>query len=156
MLSFEKKKLLYAYRENALNVERSTKSVYISVNNYTYYEYYTILSIYTKWNGLSQKTISRCCPFKDVHMCTLTCFQGTRGPCSDGDRCCVPSASPPSDPSSARTPRRRSSCDPRSLHDEFGSHNPSQKNVYFKIHHKFLPSCARSVLFWNLFKNNIL
>jgi hypothetical protein len=66
-----------------------------------------------------------------MSLCQLTCFLGTPGPCSDGDRCCVPSASPLSDPSSAHTPRRRSSCDPRSLHDEFGSHNPSKK-VYFK------------------------
>ncbi len=34
------KKLLFAYSENTLNGEISTKSMYISLNNYTYYNYF--------------------------------------------------------------------------------------------------------------------
>jgi hypothetical protein len=42
------------------------KSVYISVNNNTNFKIFWILSIYTIWDGLSQKTISRYCPFNTV------------------------------------------------------------------------------------------
>ncbi len=41
------------------------KSVYIFVNNNTNVKIFWILSIYTIWDGLSQKTISRYCPFKE-------------------------------------------------------------------------------------------
>ena len=40
------------------------KSAYISVNNNTNLKKFCVLSIYTRWDGLSQKTISRYCPFK--------------------------------------------------------------------------------------------
>jgi hypothetical protein len=40
------------------------KSVYISVNNNTNFKISQILSLYTIWDGLRQKTISRYCPFK--------------------------------------------------------------------------------------------
>ena len=40
------------------------KSVYISVNNNTNLNLFKILSNYIIWNRLSQKTISRYCPFK--------------------------------------------------------------------------------------------
>ncbi len=50
--------------ETTLNGEISNKSVYISVNNNTNWKFLKILSIYTIWVGLSQKTISRYCPFK--------------------------------------------------------------------------------------------
>ncbi len=59
-----KQKLLYAYMETTLNGEISTESVYNSVNNNTNLKKILILSIYTIWNRLSLKTISRYCPFK--------------------------------------------------------------------------------------------
>jgi hypothetical protein len=40
------------------------KSFYISVNNNTNLNLFKILSNYIIWNRLSQKTISRYCPFK--------------------------------------------------------------------------------------------
>jgi hypothetical protein len=40
------------------------KSVYISVNNNTNLNLFKILSNYIIWDRLSQKTISRYCPFK--------------------------------------------------------------------------------------------
>jgi hypothetical protein len=40
------------------------KSVYISVNNNTNLNLFQILSNYIIWDRLSQKTISRYCPFK--------------------------------------------------------------------------------------------
>jgi|LakMenEpi03Aug12_release.lakeMendotaPanAssembly.Ray.scaffolds.fasta_scaffold462044_1 hypothetical protein len=44
------------------------KSVYISVNNNANLNILEILLIYTVWNGLSQTTISRYCPFKlNIH-----------------------------------------------------------------------------------------
>jgi hypothetical protein len=55
-------KLLYAYTENTLNGEISSESVYISVNNNTNLKKNLILSIYTIWDRLSLKTISRYCP----------------------------------------------------------------------------------------------
>ncbi len=39
------------------------KSVNISENNNTNYKFFQILANYTIWDGLSQKTISRYCPF---------------------------------------------------------------------------------------------
>jgi hypothetical protein len=42
------------------------KSVYISVNNNTNLNLIKILSNYIIWNRLSQKTISRYCPFKEL------------------------------------------------------------------------------------------
>jgi hypothetical protein len=59
-----KQKLLYAYTENTLNGEISNESVYISVNNNTNFKKIEVLSIYTIWDKLSLKTISRYCPFK--------------------------------------------------------------------------------------------
>jgi hypothetical protein len=59
-----KQKLLYAYTENTLNGEISTESVYISVNNNTNSKKFLILSIYTIWDRLCLKSISRYCPFK--------------------------------------------------------------------------------------------
>jgi hypothetical protein len=47
------------------NGEISTESVYISVNNNTNFNNFLFLSIYTIWDRLSLKTISRYCPFKD-------------------------------------------------------------------------------------------
>jgi hypothetical protein len=55
---------MFTYMENTLNGEIRTKSVYISVNNNTNFKNFWILFIYTEWDGLSQKTISRYCPFK--------------------------------------------------------------------------------------------
>jgi hypothetical protein len=40
------------------------KSVYISINNNTNLNLFNILSNYIIWDRLSQKTISRYCPFK--------------------------------------------------------------------------------------------
>jgi hypothetical protein len=40
------------------------KSVYISVSNNTNFNFEKIFFIYIIWNGISQKTISRYCPFK--------------------------------------------------------------------------------------------
>ena len=59
-----KKNLLYVYTENTLNGKISPKSVYISVNNNKKFKIFLIRSIYTIWDGLSLKTISRYCPFK--------------------------------------------------------------------------------------------
>ena len=42
------------------------KSVNISENNNTNKIFFSILTNYTIWDGLSQKTISRYCPFKGV------------------------------------------------------------------------------------------
>jgi hypothetical protein len=56
--------MLYAYTENTLNGKISPKSVYILVNNNEKFKKILILSIYTIWDGLSLKTISRYCPFK--------------------------------------------------------------------------------------------
>jgi hypothetical protein len=55
-------KLLYAYTENKLNGEKRTESVDISVNNNMNFKKIEILSIYTIWDRLSLKTISRYCP----------------------------------------------------------------------------------------------
>jgi hypothetical protein len=41
------------------------KSVYISVNYNTNFKFLKTLFIFTIWKGLSQKTITRYCPFKD-------------------------------------------------------------------------------------------
>ncbi len=65
LLSF-KQKLLCAHTENTLNGEINTESVYISVNNNTNFKKIYILSIYTIWDRLSLKTISRYCPFKSI------------------------------------------------------------------------------------------
>jgi hypothetical protein len=43
------------------------KSVYISFNNNTNFYFLKILFIYSIWNGISQKTISRSCPFEKVY-----------------------------------------------------------------------------------------
>jgi hypothetical protein len=53
-------------RKETLGVlgEGEHKSVNISVNNNTNSKKIYILSIYTIWDRLSQKTISRYCPFK--------------------------------------------------------------------------------------------
>jgi hypothetical protein len=59
-----KPKFLYAYTETALNGQISTESVYISVYNNTNLKKIYILSIYTIWDRVSLKTISRYCPFK--------------------------------------------------------------------------------------------
>jgi hypothetical protein len=48
------------------------KSVYISGNNNTNLNLFKILSNYIIWNRLSQKTISRYCPFKYGPEGTLT------------------------------------------------------------------------------------
>jgi hypothetical protein len=48
------------------------KSANISVNNNTNLKKIYVLSIYTRWDGLSQKTISRYCPFKEE--CAETYF----------------------------------------------------------------------------------
>ncbi len=51
-------------RTNALKGEIITKSVYISLNNNTNLKSFQILSIYTIWDGIAKKTISRYYPFK--------------------------------------------------------------------------------------------
>jgi hypothetical protein len=56
--------MLYAYTETTLNGKLSPKCVYISANNNTKFKKIYILSIYTIWDGLSLKTISRYCPFR--------------------------------------------------------------------------------------------
>ncbi len=58
------------------------KSVYISVNNNTKFNFLKILFIFTICNGLSQKTISRYCPFeavlcKDENMSIYVYFAAT-------------------------------------------------------------------------------
>ena len=57
-------------RKEALSVfsryAKRHKSVYIFVNNNTNFNFLKILSNYTIWDRLSQKTISRYCPFKAV------------------------------------------------------------------------------------------
>ncbi len=50
------------------------KSVYFSVNNNTNLNLFKILSNYIIWNRLSQKTISRYCPFKETHFFTRFYF----------------------------------------------------------------------------------
>ncbi len=51
-----KQKLVYAYTKDTQYGEISTKSVYISVNNNNKtLKHFLILSIYTIWDGLSQK-----------------------------------------------------------------------------------------------------
>ncbi len=59
--------MFYAYKENTLNGEISTTSVYISVNNNTNLIFFRFFlsTVYPIWDELSQKTISRYCPFKD-------------------------------------------------------------------------------------------
>ncbi len=59
-----------------MNGEISTKCLYISVNNNSNFKNFQILSIYTIWDGLSQKTISLYCPFKLYRIC----FSACRGP----------------------------------------------------------------------------
>ena len=44
------------------------KSVNIFVNNNTNVKIFWILSIYTIWDGLSQKTLSLYCPFKGYQL----------------------------------------------------------------------------------------
>jgi len=48
------------------------KSVYISVNNNTNLNLFEILSNYIIWERLSQKTISRYCPFNQPALATGT------------------------------------------------------------------------------------
>ncbi len=52
------------------------KSAYISVNNNTNWKKFYVLSIFTRWDGLSQKTISRYCPFKLVSRYRWMRFDG--------------------------------------------------------------------------------
>ncbi len=56
-------------RRKALGVfgeyAKRCKSVNISENNNTNEKNFKILTNYTIWDGLSQKTISRYCPFKE-------------------------------------------------------------------------------------------
>ncbi len=47
-----------------LQITKRCKSVNISKNNNTNLKKIQILANYTIWDGLSQKTISRYCPFK--------------------------------------------------------------------------------------------
>ncbi len=56
-------KRLLAYSPNT---PKRHKSVYIFVNNNTNSIFLKILSNYTIWDRLSQKTISRYCPFKCI------------------------------------------------------------------------------------------
>ena len=59
-----KKKLLSAYTETALNGDFSPISAIISKNTNTKKKIFLILSNYIIRDDLSQKTISRYCPFK--------------------------------------------------------------------------------------------
>jgi len=52
----------------------------IFVNNNTNFKFFLILSIYTIWDGLSQKTISRYCPFKSGFL-----YKGHEFPRGDHD-----------------------------------------------------------------------
>ncbi len=58
----------WRWRKEALGVfslyAKRHKSVHIFVNNNTNFNFFKILSNYTIWDRLSQKTISRYCPFK--------------------------------------------------------------------------------------------
>ncbi len=58
----------WRWRTEALGVfskyAKRHKSLYIFVNNNTNFNFLKILSNYTIWDWLSQKTISRYCPFK--------------------------------------------------------------------------------------------
>ncbi len=58
----EDAKRLLAYSHNT----KRHKSMYISVNNNTNKKFFLVLSIYTRWDGLSQNTIPRYCPFKGI------------------------------------------------------------------------------------------
>ncbi len=49
------------------------KSVNISQNNNTNKKFFQILTNYTIWDGLIQKTISRYCPFNVVAFATVFC-----------------------------------------------------------------------------------
>ncbi len=60
------KKLLSSYTETALNGDFSPKSAIISKNTNTKKKIFLILSNYIIRDDLSQKTISRYCPFKKV------------------------------------------------------------------------------------------
>jgi len=51
-------------RKEFMRTWRRLKEVYISVNNNTNLNLFKILSNYIIWDRLSQKTISRYCPFK--------------------------------------------------------------------------------------------
>jgi hypothetical protein len=62
---------IYAYMEmtqrgswRILLIAKIHKSVYIFVKNNANFNFLKILSNYTIWDRLSQKTISRYCPFK--------------------------------------------------------------------------------------------
>jgi hypothetical protein len=55
--------------ENTLNGEICTESVHISVNNTTNLKKILILTIYTIWDRVSLKTISRYCPFNALKFC---------------------------------------------------------------------------------------
>jgi hypothetical protein len=58
---------IYAYMEktqrNSWRIRR-IKGVFLSVNNHTNVKFFYILSTYIIWDRLSQKTISRYCPFQ--------------------------------------------------------------------------------------------
>ena len=58
------------------------KSVYISVNNNTNLNLFKILSNYIIWDRLSQKTISRYCPFKSCLLSKylkIQAYPGSKG-----------------------------------------------------------------------------
>ncbi len=63
-----KEKLLYAHTETTgtLKGEISTEVMYFSGNNNTNFKKVQILSIYTIWDRLSLKTITRYCPFNST------------------------------------------------------------------------------------------
>ncbi len=63
LIWYLKKKLLSAYTETALNGDFSPKSAIISKNTKTKKFFFLILSNYIIRDDLSQKTISRYCPF---------------------------------------------------------------------------------------------
>jgi hypothetical protein len=50
---------------------RRHKTVYISVHYNKNFKFFKILSIYTIWDGLSLKTISRYCHFKSIFHCQM-------------------------------------------------------------------------------------
>jgi hypothetical protein len=63
--------MLSAYTETTLNSDFKPKSAIISINTNTKKKNFLILTNYIIRDGLSQKTISRYCPFKQLHCQTL-------------------------------------------------------------------------------------
>ncbi len=59
--------------ENTLNGEKSVKIMHISASNRTPWETFQILSSYLRYDWLSQRTISRYCPFNSFPVAVFWC-----------------------------------------------------------------------------------